>query len=247
MLNQLKNIGLTDNEAKVYLAMLELGPASVQEIAAKAGINRPTAYFQIESLKKHALVSIHNKGNKQVFMAESPEQLEHIIETEKKTIEQKQDELKKILPDLVSMFSASDTKPVVRYFEGKEGLVRMQDILLKSGVKQVLGMSSLDDLGKVFPQHGDSYVPQRVKKKIHSRFIYTSSQGPILKAGDKKVLRESRFIPKEKMPFTSDLTIFGNSVAIAALKNKPTGIIIEHPEVAESFRSLFEFTWSLAK
>ena len=64
MLTQLKHIGLSENEAKVYLAMLELGPSPVLEIAAKAGINRPTAYAQIESLKKMGLVSMQTKGKK---------------------------------------------------------------------------------------------------------------------------------------------------------------------------------------
>lgn len=55
MLAQLKHIGLSENEAKVYLAMLELGPSPMLEIAAKAGINRPTAYAQLEALKKGGL------------------------------------------------------------------------------------------------------------------------------------------------------------------------------------------------
>jgi len=58
MLTQLKHIGLSNNEAKVYLAMLELGPSPVLDIAAKAAINRPTTYVQIELLKKKGLVSI---------------------------------------------------------------------------------------------------------------------------------------------------------------------------------------------
>jgi sugar-specific transcriptional regulator TrmB len=247
MLNQLKNIGLSENEAKVYVAMLELGPAPVTEIAYKAGINRPTAYFQIESLKKFGLVSSMNKGTKQLFQAESPDLLEALLKREEQKIAEKKHELESLLPELKNIFNMGDQKPVVRYFEGKEGLLRMQDILLKSGVKEVLGMSSVDDLQKIFPQHNATYVPRRVQKKIKSRFIYTSSEGPILKKTDKVMLRESRYIPANKMPFTADLTIFGNSVALAAIKNKPAGIIIEHPEIADSFRSLFEFTWKIAE
>jgi HTH-type transcriptional regulator, sugar sensing transcriptional regulator len=247
MLNQLKNIGLSDNEAKVYLAMLELGPASVQELAAKAGINRPTAYFQIESLKKLGLVSVQNKGTKQFFVAESPEQLEALLDKQANQLEQKKKELKEVMPDLSTMFSLGDQKPVVRYFEGKEGLLSMQKILLKSKVKEILGMSSLDDLYQVFPKIKEDYVPERVRKKIKSRFIYTSSEGPILKSSDKQNLRESKFIPQDRMPFTADLTIFGDSVALASLKGNLTGIIIQHSEIAKSFKSLFEFTWNLAK
>ena len=39
---ELQKIGLSEKEAKVYLAALELGQASVQNIARKAEVNRAT-------------------------------------------------------------------------------------------------------------------------------------------------------------------------------------------------------------
>ena len=95
--NQLANLGLSENGAKVYMAMLELGPATVLEISAKAGVNRPTTYFQIEALKKLGLVSSQTKGKKQLFIAEAPEQLDFILDRQKGEIEQKKEELQKIL------------------------------------------------------------------------------------------------------------------------------------------------------
>src|SRR3989344_8581990 len=103
MLKQLTSLGLSDNEAKVYMAMLELGSATVLEISAKAGVNRPTTYVQIESLKKMGLVSTQTKGKKQIFIPESPDQLEFMIEREKKEIEVKKEELQKLLPELVNI------------------------------------------------------------------------------------------------------------------------------------------------
>ena len=129
-INQLISLGLSDNEAKVYMAMLELGQATVLEISAKAGVNRPTTYVQIESLKKMGLVSTQIKGKKQLFIAESPDQLESVIERERKAIEYKKEELHKLLPELTGIFNLSDSKPQVRFFEGKEGLLKMQGELL---------------------------------------------------------------------------------------------------------------------
>lgn len=244
MLNELKNIGLTDNEAKVYLAMLELGPSSVLEIAAKAGINRPTAYFQIEVLKKMGLVSTTEKGSKQVFVAESPEQLEFIISRESKVLEHKKLELSKVLPELKTLFNLADDKPLIRYFEGREGLIRMQDEFLKCKEKEIYAISSLDDVLKVFPDHPDSYSPRRVQKKIHSKLIYTTSRGAFLKEKDKKMLRESKFVSPSKLPFSSDITIYDDKVAIAALKGTISGTIIQHKEIANSFKGLFRMSWS---
>src|SRR3989338_8043322 len=113
MINQLKSLGLSDNEAKVYMAMLELGSATVREISAKAGVNRPTTYVKIESLKKMGLVSTQTKGKKQLFIAESPDQLEFMIDRQKGELEQKKEELYKLLPELTSLFNVSDSKPQV--------------------------------------------------------------------------------------------------------------------------------------
>src|SRR3989344_3084998 len=106
LVTHLKNIGLGDKAAKVYLAMLELGPASVLEIAAKASVNRPTTYLQIEELKKKGLVSTQKKGKKDLYIAESPDQLEAVVAREKKLFESKSDVIKEALPELLALFSS---------------------------------------------------------------------------------------------------------------------------------------------
>ena len=247
MISELKNIGLSDKEAKVYLAMLELGPASVLEIAAKAGINRPTAYVQIESLKKIGLVSSQTKGKKQLFIAESPSQLEHLIERKKKEVSDQQDVLKKIIPELSSIFKLGDQKPLVRYFEGKEGLLRMQEEFLKTKSGEILGVFSADSIYALFPNHKDTYTVRRIKKKILSKVIYTSKKGHILEETDTESLRVSKYLPPEKMPFTADITIYDNNIAISSLKGKVEGTIITDAEVANSFKALFQLVWNSLK
>ncbi len=244
MITELKNVGLSDKEAKVYLAMLELGPASVLEIAAKAGINRPTAYVQIESLKKIGLVSSQTKGKKQLFIAESPSQLEHILDIRNKELEQQKQELRSILPELGTIFRLGDEKPLVRYFEGKEGLLRMQEEFLKIKTREILGIFSMDAVYNLFPEHSDDYSARRIKKGIASKIIYTSEKGPTLAANDTQTLRKAKFLSPQKMPFTADITVFDNSIAISSLKGKIGGTIITNTEVANSFKTLFQLVWN---
>ena len=243
-INQLKTLGLSENEAKVYLAMLELGPASVMEISQKSGINRPTAYVQIESLKKLGLVSTQTKGKKQLFIAESPDQLEFVLDKELTEVKNKKDEFQRILPELLNLHRSSGSQPQVRFFEGKEGLLRMQEIVLRSNVKETFAIASVDQIFDVFPSHTTNYSTRRIKKGIKSRLIYTSSKGPILKDSDEKMLRESKFIEEKRMPLSGDLAVYGDSVAITALTGKISGVIIDHPEIANSFRSFFELIWN---
>jgi len=243
MLNQLKEVGLSENESKVYLAMLELGSATVLEISARAEVNRPTTYVQIESLKKKGLVSTQTKGKKQIFIAESPEQLEFMIEREKRGIEQKKDDLKKILPELTGLFDVSGDKPQVRFFEGKEGLMKMQDELIRINPKEVSGFSSANAVLKVFPGHIKNYSSRRVKKGIYARIIYTNSEGAVLKRNDEEMLREAKFVSPDKFPFKSDISIYSDNIAISALEGKAVGVIITHKELADSFRALFNLLW----
>lgn len=245
MLNQLKNIGLSDKEAKVYLAMLELGPAPVLEIAAKAGINRPTAYVQIEALKQRGLVSTVTKGKKQLFQAESPEQLEILVSRTVAETRRQKETLEEIMPELRTLFNTIGEKPQVRFFEGIEGLKRMQQDFLTTKGREILGIYSADDVYALFPNLNLEYSTLRQNKKIKSRSIYTSSKGRISPESEPKRLRESRFVPDEQLPFSSDITIYDNKVAIASLRGKIVGAIIENQGIADSFRGLFELAWNL--
>ena len=63
----LKQLGLLEKEAKVYLASLELGEATVLELAKKSALNRTTVYVEIEKLGQRGLVSSIEKGKKRYF------------------------------------------------------------------------------------------------------------------------------------------------------------------------------------
>lgn len=247
MLDQLKKIGLSENEAKIYVALLEFGNSTAQQLAQKAGVNRATTYVQLETLMQIGLASSFEKGKKTFFRAENPENLKQVIEREKNLLRERENAFKETFGDLDKLFSLAGERPKVRFFEGVEGLRAMQRDFLKTKDKDIEAISSADDLVKIFPSHLQEYVPQRVQKHIFSRLIYTSSKGPFLKASDKTMLRESRLVPSDKFPFSSDIAIYENKVAISALKGKPIGVIVENQEIANSLKALFYLAWEAAE
>lgn len=83
----LKNLDLSEKEAVVYLASLELGSSTIQEIAKKSQISRSTAYEVIESLIKKGLMSSLTKGKKKYFSAAAPETLTTLIDIKERELE----------------------------------------------------------------------------------------------------------------------------------------------------------------
>ena len=59
----LTKVGLDEKEAKIYVALLDLGSEKVHEIAKKAGVKRPTAYVVLEQLyaKNFVIKTYHQR------------------------------------------------------------------------------------------------------------------------------------------------------------------------------------------
>lgn len=243
MLDYLKKIGLSENEAKVYLALLELGSSAAQQITQKAGLKRPTTYVQLESLMKRGLVTFFEKGVKTLFRAEDPEHLKQVLEKGEEEQKEKTNALEKILPGLGSLYLSAGERPRVRFFEGVEGLKTIQDEFLKSNAVEIKSIVNIDDVLMLFPTHPKEYAPRRVQKGIKSKLIYTHKEGDTLKESDTRMLRESKFISPENFPFSGDLAIYANKVAISVHRKRPFGVVLESEEIAKSLEAVFDLLW----
>lgn len=240
---ELKNLGLSEKESLVYLAALELGPETVQNISKKAGINRATTYLQIKSLKDKGLMSEFEKGKKAFFAAESPEQLGRLLNVWEKELDFKKAEVGRILPALKDLFAGAGERPIVRFFEGTEGARAIQLDFLAVKSKQIEAISNLDKLLEVFPKHEQEYSRKRIEQGIKSRLIYTRKDGPFEGATDPAKLREAKYLPLEKFPISADMTIYGDKVSIATYRAQPISVVIEDKEIADTMRVMFELIW----
>lgn len=242
---ELQKLGLSDKEARIYLASLQLGKSPVQEIAQQAKVNRGTAYDIIRALMDKGLMSSFDQGKKTYFTAESPERLPSLIKMQEEDLKLKAKEFSKYLPELQSMYDSSDNKPKVKYYEGAEGLVSIQEEYLKVKKKEIWSITNVDGLAKFNPKYDNRYIPRRIDKGILGKVIYISKDGPKehLKT-DEKELRESKYISFSEFPFEADITIFDNKISLEAYKNKPIGVLIENESLADSMRALFKYLWN---
>ena len=248
MISLLQKIGLSEKEARVYLAALELGEAPAQEIAKKAGINRTTAYFHIEELIKKGLISSIEKKKKRYFYASNPENLLRMIDLKEKEISDLKKDLNSFLPELKTIYNLAPHKPKVRFFEGIEGLKSIQEDILRSKFKEGFGLVNLDDAYKVFPpspkDHRHKLKKKFLKEKVVRKIIYTSRKGEILPRKENQPPVERKFIDPQKFSFHTEVYIYGDKIALMSYKGKLIGVIIEDSELAQSLKVLFKLAWS---
>jgi sugar-specific transcriptional regulator TrmB len=236
MLEQLLKLGFSADEAKIYLAALELGESSVARIANKAKIERTTAYLHIESLKRRGLISVSRAGKKTVYTAESPKKLRNELDEKWKLLEG-------ILPEMLSITNSLDKKPRVRFFDSKEGVYDIyRETLLYPDSRMYMWMSTpwYDD-EKFWT---DYYLPARLDKKIHLSAIVpkTEESVPFVKE-DSKSLRETRMTDSANI--TADIVLYGNrNIAIISF-DESTALVIESGKLFETLRMIFEAHWEL--
>lgn len=237
---ELARAGFTSKEARIYLAILELGETSIIRIAKKSAIKRTTVYLTIESLQEKGYISTIKRGNKTAYFAEDPRAIIDRLDDNKRVIEA-------AMPQLLSFSNLIDKKPKIRYFEGWEGMKEIYKDTLKYPNREMLSWFS--ESAYEFDENFflNYYVPKRVQKKIWVRALLADSLRirEIVERYDKDALRTSRLISSEKFKMPIDITLYSDNKIGLFSYEEEIGVMIESKKIYESLRGIFEVMWEL--
>ncbi|MBI4150537.1 hypothetical protein HY492_00250 [Candidatus Woesearchaeota archaeon] len=239
-LTLLKDWGLSEKEATVYLALLQLGPATVNQVAERADLIRTTTYDILKTLRERGLVGSLVRNKILHFTAEDPQKLISSLDEKKQRIQE-------VLGNLRKLQTAIPEGPVVELLEGKEGIKSVFNDLLKVR-KPIVAFGDVSTLFTLLPFAAQHQVQKRAELGISLKLLTerTPDTLRIIKANDKKALRETRFIPRMKdVPIAQ--YVYGDNVALLMTDiNNPLGLIIRHPTFAKEQRILFDLLWEKA-
>ncbi|HSX02322.1 MAG TPA: helix-turn-helix domain-containing protein [Candidatus Saccharimonadia bacterium] len=253
LISHIEELGLSNKEARVYVACLKVGPSPVQRIADQSGIKRVTTYVILESLVGLGLVSQSIKGKKTYFIAEEPLNLQRLIQKREQELKEQKVNFDQILPELNGLKSIPKESPNVKFYDSADGIKSIMETFLSGHKREpydcIYGISNLDQLYAFFPEFKQNDAnPQRVKLGIPSRMLYTSSEGPIFAPTDPVSNRESRWVPLDKHPLNGDITIVGHHIVMLGLSgNKPIGVTIDSEDISRGLLELFNLAWENAK
>lgn len=240
----LKTLGFTDSESRLYLVSLEMGEATVQDLAKKAAISRVTAYAVIDALMKSGLMSTVQRGKRRLFIAESPERLTAFMHARMRQMESTLKEVETSLEELHLLQRGE--KPVVKLFKGQEGIKIWQQDILNSRPKEMVEFDgNFDAMLDVYPNDPSNLkffelidkmgLKRRLIEHVHGeRLPRVSSPNEEI-----AVIRPD---PDAK-PLYCSISVFGNKVSISTLRGELIYIVIESQDVADTMKAFFDHAW----
>lgn len=241
MEQELKEFGLTGNEAKIYIALLRAGARTPSELAESTGFSRSYVYDALERLQEKQVVSSAFVNGKKSFSAASPKRLLELAR-------QRLGKINALVPELEKLYGEKGGEIRVELYKGNYVYkTLLRDITSLVGGNEEVLIFGIDDsaLMRLDP-HYRAYVELYFSKTRRKRIKETV----ILREGS-KVLKgpkntRYRFLPKELVGNTA-FEVYANKVAIF-LWGKPNHLIlVENQEVADSYRKQFGILWKRAK
>ncbi len=234
----LKEIGLTDEEAAVYLAGLSLGKTTILKLARATEIKRSNVYRIVETLKNRGLMSMGLAGLKNVYIAESPEKLEIMLERRTK-------ELKSQLPELLGLYNLKGSESLIKYYTGVEAMKQLYRETLrdiKSG-EDYLVITNQEKWHAIDPSFAQSYIEDRAKLNIKTRLLFQDS--PIArehKKFERNFNEEVRILP-ERTALNVDTILMPNKLIVLDLGEPYMTVVIENKSIVDLHKEMFELVW----
>jgi sugar-specific transcriptional regulator TrmB len=239
LVKDLEKIGLSENEAKVYLASLELGPATAQQLAAKAIVSRPNTYIMIESLKKRGLMSSFEKGKKKYFVAGEPRQLLYVIEQKKNQIAEEEDLISKFISKVHEIKKNENNTAKISVYEGEDARMATKSELTTND-QELFEIVPVELARKYFPPIFSGDIRESYSKKFPIKSICTGGPTRVIPTNENI---EVKYADPEMLPIKSELLVFGNKVIISTFKDKPLHVHIEDGDIAQTLKTIFKLIW----
>jgi len=238
---QLEKLGLTSQEAVVYLALLKVGESSVGAIIAQTGFHRDLVYGALTRLEQQGLVQSLEKKKIRHYQASDPQ----IIA---RKAQEKAELAASLLPQLSEMFIQPAVS--VRVYEGVDGLEEIEKdwaATLKDGEE----FYAIGGAGKAWYDLGKQFGFKKYHRKLLERGIRIKT---VTYATEVVGIQESelpgfnpiRVLPEE-FNVPSSTIIYGDKILLQIFGEQFVGVLIQSKKVSDSYRQYFQILWEMGK
>jgi sugar-specific transcriptional regulator TrmB len=233
------SIGLSKNEAKIYIELLSLGSSTVVMIAKKSKIHRTNVYDALDRLIEKGVVAHTIKENTAYYQAVDPDSLLNLLKD-------KEVQLKSIIPTLKLNYDLSKETTSTQIYEGVTALHNSFNRFLEVN-EPIYTFGVPNQAVKAVGGFINEFHKKRIKKKMFMYHIYNEDAQERIIYLNNLPYTEARYLNKE---YDSSIatTICGPIIMLAIFTNNPpVVIVIENQEIASAYKRYFDLLWAIAK
>jgi predicted DNA-binding transcriptional regulator len=244
MEEQLKQLGLTENESRIYLALLTLGECTLGPIEKETGLFKRSAYNVLESLERKSLITWVKKHGVRYFSVTDPEVLLDQIGHQQRTAE-------RLIPELHILAGSKKYISGVRSYRGIKALHAFHHKVLHQlaigACVDVLGAGG-DEFLKIAQKNVffQRYENMRLQKKISHNLLMYENQRRVSPEYTNRRYVKARFLPEVfSQPIATQ--VWPDRVSILLFGEQPEIIEIKSEKIRNGFKSYFDVLWKTAK
>jgi len=242
---QLTNLGLTDGEAKVYLALLKLGSSTVGPIVKESKIAYSNIYEVLERLIQKGLASFIIKQKTKYFQATEPYRLEEYLKNKEQEIQKQKKSLKELIPSLNALINSKESKTDAEIFIGTKGLKTAYEKLGSNLTKKeevlffyIYEKENADKSDEFYNSMFD------ITKKLKARGLANKEYKKSWFMQKAKNIMKVKFVD---FPLPGNIDIIQNKMMLISWHPEIVGILINSESIARHFRNYFNKIWKIAK
>lgn len=239
-------MGLTNGEAKVYVALLVVGSSTVGPIIKRSGIAHSNIYEILERLTSKGLVSYTVVERTKYYHSTSPSRILEFIDQQDKKIQQSRATYESILPQLNSLIKESKKGENAELFLGIKGVAAAYEVLLEEIIKgeegryfYIYNKERLDQASKVY----GLVMPFFKKAGIKWRGVCDARYRGQREAAAWRGIIKNKYT---EFPLPGNIDIYGDKINIVSWSSKPVAVIIRSREVADNLKRYFDAMWETA-
>lgn len=229
----LKKYGLDELDAKVYLALLEIGDSTATKISERTGIGRVHTYQITHRLIHKGLASYVIKNNVKYFIAAEPKTLLQNL----KSVEE---ELKSIMPVLEEKRTQYTQQTKVEIYRGREGINTIFNLILRDA-KPYFFIGGIEESCNIFELQSKIFVKRAEKIKLRGKIL--ARQNDNFFAGK---YEEFRYLP-DKIRIPTTTWTWSDKTGIFVWSEPYYCILIENKKIAKSNVATFNYIFETAK
>jgi predicted transcriptional regulator len=242
--HELEQLGFTERQASVYLALLRFGKSGAQQLSVVLGVPRASCYDALQQLIRQGLATAVTDNHQQYFLAAPPERIGMLLAMQLEETQRRRQQAEAFLPKLTALAASTSTKPRIRLITDPKELRALHQEMLDIH-RPFLQLIGFDAYRRLYPETTRTkHASQLQRRQAHGRAILISDE-PIDAPWQTDIL--VRCLPTALLPSVDgEMTVCGDYTYLFAFTQDLAAIEIVSATVAKVCTASLELAWQQA-